>query len=105
MSGIIKAIERHMILPARSGPESFRDTDSSRVRLRTNPPRWGELGPRSSSLPPEAMADQAEQPMQNGDRKLVAEWQRGAEILGRAQRKLRLAFAPTQSPALATLSR
>jgi len=43
--------------------------------------------------------------MQNGKRKLVAEWQRGAEILGHAQRKLRLAFAPAQSPALATLSR
>jgi hypothetical protein len=61
--------------------------------------------PRSSRLRPEATAWQAAQPMQNGERKLVAEWQRGAEILGHAQRKLRLAFAPTQSPALVTLSR
>jgi hypothetical protein len=80
MSRTIKAIERHMILPVR-------------------------LGPRSSRLRPEATVRQAAQPMQNGKRKLVAEWQRGAEILGHAQRKLRLAFAPAQSPALATLSR
>ena len=39
----------------------------------------------------------------HGERKLVAEWQRGAEILGHTQRKLRLAFAPAQSPAFATL--
>ena len=62
MSGTIKAIERHMILPVRLG-------------------------------------------LQNRERKLVAEWQRGAEILGHAQRKLRLAFAPTQSPKLATVNR
>ena len=80
MSRTIKAIERHMIMPVR-------------------------LGPRSSRLRPEATARQAAQPMQNGERKLVAEWRRGAEILGHAQRKLRLAFAPAQSPALATLSR
>jgi hypothetical protein len=61
--------------------------------------------PRSSRLCPEATARQAAQPMQNGQRKLVAEWQRGAEILGHAQRKLRLAFTPEQSPALATVSR
>ena len=61
--------------------------------------------PRSSRLRPEATARQAAQPTQNGERKLVAEWQRGAEILGHAQRKLCLALAPTQSPALATLSR
>jgi len=61
--------------------------------------------PRSSRLRVEAPARQTAQPMRNGERKLVAEWQRGAEILGHAQRKLRLAFAPTQSPALATLSR
>jgi hypothetical protein len=59
MSGTIKAIERHMILPVRVG-------------------------------------------LQNRERKLVAEWQRGAEILGHAQQKLRLAFAPAHSPAFAT---
>jgi len=42
-------------------------------------------------------------PIPSRERKLVAEWQLGAEILGHAQRKLRLAFAPTQSPAFATL--
>jgi hypothetical protein len=41
--------------------------------------------------------------LHSSERTLVADWQRGAEILGHAQRKLRLAFAPTQSPALATL--
>ena len=51
------------------------------------------LGPRST-IPPAL----------NRERKLVAEWQRGAEILGHAQRKLRLAFAPAHSPALATHS-
>src|ERR1700720_3023369 len=56
------------------------------------------LGPRST-IPPVRLG------LQNRGRKLVAEWQRGAEILGHTQRKLRLAFAPTQSPALATLSR
>jgi GTP cyclohydrolase FolE2 len=61
--------------------------------------------PRSSRLQTEATARQATQPIQIGERKLVAEWQRGAEILGHAQRKLRLAFAPTQSPALATPNR
>jgi len=60
--------------------------------------------PRSSSVRPEAAARQAAQPIQNGERKVVAEWQRGAEILGRAQRKLRLAFVPAQSPALETFS-
>jgi len=73
MSRTIKAIERHMILPARSGRRG--DAESSR----------GQLG-----LP-------------NRERKLVAEWQRGAEILGHVQRKLRLAFARTQSPVVATL--
>jgi hypothetical protein len=69
MSRTIKAIERHMILPARSGRG---DTDSSR----------GELG------------------VQPRDAKLVAEWQRGLEtVTGSAQRKLRLVFAPAQSPA------
>jgi hypothetical protein len=71
MSGTIKAIERHMILPVR-------------------------LGPRST-IPPVRLG------LQNRKRKLVAEWQRGAEILGHAQQKLRLAFAPAHSPAFATL--
>jgi hypothetical protein len=46
-------------------------------------------------LRPEATARQA-QHMQNREHKLVAEWQRGAEILGHAQQKLRLSFAPVQ---------
>ena len=58
--------------------------------------------PRSSRLRPNATADQPAQPMQNGERKLVAEWQRGAEILGQAQQKLRIAFAPN-STAFATV--
>ena len=45
------------------------------------------------------------QPTPSGGRKLVAEWQRGAEILGHVQRKLRLAFAPAHSPAVVTVSR
>jgi hypothetical protein len=60
--------------------------------------------PRSSRLQAEVTARQANQPIQIGERKLVAEWQRGAEILGHAQRKLRLAFAPPHSPAVATVS-
>ncbi len=71
MSRTIKAIERHMI------------PRSSRLR---SEPDWHE-----------ATARQANQPIQIGERKFVAEWQRGAEILGHAQRKLRLAFAPAQS--------
>jgi hypothetical protein len=34
--------------------------------------------------------------LQNAERKLVAEWQHGAEILGHAQQKLRLSFAQAQ---------
>jgi hypothetical protein len=67
MSRTIKAIERHMILPVRSGCQD--NTDSS-----------------------------------HGERKLVAKWQRGAEILGHTQRKLRLAFAPSQSTDIATVN-
>ena len=75
MSRTIKVIERHMITPVR-------------------------LGPRSSRLRPEATARQAAQPLQNGGGKPVAEWQRGLEtVTGSAQRKLRLFFAPAQSPA------
>ena len=33
---------------------------------------------------------------ESGEPKLVVEWQRGVEILGHAQRKLRLAFATAQ---------
>jgi hypothetical protein len=66
MSGTVKAIERHMILPVPSRRRG--DTDSPRGDLR----------------------------LQNGERKLVAEWQRGAEILGHAQQKLRLSFAQAQ---------
>jgi hypothetical protein len=76
MSGTIKAIERHMILPVRSDRRG--DTNSSH----------GELG------------------LQNRERKLVAEWQRGPETFaGYALRKLRLAFAPSQSTKLATVNR
>jgi hypothetical protein len=53
-------------------------------------PGWHQATPR-----------QATQLRQNDDRKLVAEWQRGAEILGHVQRKLRLNFAPTQLPTAA----
>ena len=75
MSKTIKAIERHMILPVRSKT------------------RHEELGPRSKI-----------QPIRNRERNLVAECHRGVEILEHVQRKLRLAFAPPQSLALATLS-
>src|SRR6267143_3814957 len=73
MSRTIKAIERHMIPRSTIPPvRSANRTDSSR----------GELG------------------LQPRDAKLVAEWQRGLEtVTGSAQRKLRLVFAPTQSPA------
>jgi hypothetical protein len=60
---------------------------------------------RHMILPIRSETRRGELGLQNGERKLVAEWQRGAEILGHARRKLRLAFAPEQSPALATLSR
>jgi hypothetical protein len=76
MSGTIKAIERHMILPVRSGRRG--DMDSLH----------GELG------------------LQNRERKLVGEWQqRGPETFsGYALRKLRLAFASSQSTKLATVN-
>jgi hypothetical protein len=74
MSRTIEAIERHMIMPVR-------------------------LGPRSSRLRPEATARLATETVQPRERKLFAEWQRGAEILGHAQQKLRLAFAPARSHA------
>jgi len=46
----------------------------------------------------------AAQPLHSCERKLVAEWQSGAEILGHVQRKLRLTFGPAQAPAGPTLS-
>jgi len=59
--------------------------------------------PRSTRLRLEATARQAAQPMQNGERKLVAEWQRGPEtFFGRVQRKLRSVFAPARTPATVT---
>jgi len=69
MSSTIKAIERHMTLPGRSG-------------------RSGELGPQSKAVS-----------VQSGVAKLVAEWQqRGPETLsGHVVQKLRLVLAPTQS--------
>ena len=78
MSSTIIAIERHMILPVRSADW----TDSSR----------GELGPQSKA-PPVRLE------LQSRARELVAEWQqRGPETpSGHVVRKLRLAFAPTQS--------
>jgi hypothetical protein len=46
-----------------------------------------------STIPPVRLG------LQYPERKLVAEWQRGTEtVFGQVQRKLRLAFAPTQSP-------
>ena len=69
MSGTIKAIERHMIPRSTIPP----------VRSQT---RRGKLG------------------LHPRDAKLLAEWQRGLEtVTGSAQRKLRLVFAPAQSPA------
>ena len=59
---------------------------------------------RHMILPVRSQTPRGEPGLQNGERKLVAEWQRGTEILGRARRKLRLAFVRTQSPALATRS-
>jgi hypothetical protein len=50
------------------------------------------------------MGPNTAQPLHSYERKLVAEWQSGVEILGHVQRKLRLAFAPAQSPPVATLS-
>ena len=54
-----------------------------------------------STIPPVRLV------LQNGERKLVAEWQqRGPETLsGRMLRKLQLAFAPSQSAKLATVNR
>jgi len=37
-----------------------------------------------------------------GERKLIAEWQRGSEILGHVQQKLRITFAPAHSTAVAS---
>ncbi|HEU5246408.1 MAG TPA: hypothetical protein VFU09_04900 [Candidatus Udaeobacter sp.] len=54
--------------------------------------------PRSTILP-------VQLGLQDRERKLVAEWQRGAEILGHAQHKLHLAFADSQSTKLATVNR
>ena len=45
-------------------------------------------------LPVRSNTRRSEPGLQNGERKLVVEWRRGAEILGLAQRKLRIAFAP-----------
>jgi hypothetical protein len=74
MSRTIKAIMRHMILSVRSQP------------------RRVELGPRSK-VPRVGLG------LQCRASKLVGEWQqRGPEtVSGHALRKLRLAFAPTQS--------
>jgi hypothetical protein len=40
-------------------------------------------------------------PIQNQERQLVTEWQRGFESMGAAQLKLRLAFAPAEARATA----
>lgn len=46
------------------------------------------------------------QTVQPREMRLTGEWQRGLETMsGYAQRKLRLAFAPMQTPALATANR
>jgi hypothetical protein len=60
---------------------------------------------RHMILPVRSKTRGGEPELQNGERKLVAEWQRGAEILGLAQRKLRLAFASAHSTTFATLGR
>jgi hypothetical protein len=57
---------------------------------------------RHMILPVRSRTRGGEPGLQNGEPKLVAEWQRGAEILGHTQRKLRWAFAPSQSTDLAT---
>jgi hypothetical protein len=74
MSKTIKAIERHMILPAR--PES-----------------------QSKILPARSKSHLAKIGLHSRRTEFVAEWQqRGPETLsGQALRKLRLALAPTQS--------
>jgi hypothetical protein len=74
MSRTIKAIERHMILPVRLGPQSTVSSLGSQTRR-------GELG------------------LQSRAGRLVAEWQqRGPETLsGYALRKVRLALVPSQS--------
>jgi hypothetical protein len=56
---------------------------------------------RRSTIPPVRLV------LQNGERKFVTEWQqRVPETLsGRMLRKLRLAFAPSQSAKLATVNR
>jgi hypothetical protein len=76
MSGTTKAIERSELATGRIRPNGG--------------PDWYQATPR-----------QATRLRQNDDRKLVAEWQRGAEIPGHAQRKLRLNFTPTQLPTAA----
>jgi hypothetical protein len=48
-----------------------------------------------STIPPVRLG------LQNPERKLVAEWQRGFESMGAAQLKLRLAFAPAEARATA----
>jgi hypothetical protein len=58
---------------------------------------------RHMILPVRSKTGRGEPVLQNGERKLVAEWQHGAEILGHTQRKLRLAFSPAQSHALETV--
>jgi hypothetical protein len=58
---------------------------------------------RHMILPVRSNSRRGEPGLQNRERKLVAEWQRGAEILGHVQRKLRLAFAPSQSAELGTV--
>jgi hypothetical protein len=57
---------------------------------------------RHMILPVRSKTRSGEPGLQNDECKLVAEWQRGAEILGHMQRKLRLAFVPSQSTDLAT---
>jgi hypothetical protein len=58
---------------------------------------------RHMTLPVRPKTRRGELGPQNRERKLVAEWQRGAEILGHVQQKLRIAFAPAHSTAFATL--
>jgi hypothetical protein len=76
MSRTIEAIQRHMITPIRSGNRAH-----------------SPLGKPGS----EAEIDVVKNP----ERGLIAEWQTGVEILGHAQRKLRLAFISAPSSVLA----
>ena len=111
MSRTIKAIEGHMT-PRSTRAQRAQRAASSAELAGSSSPFDSLVSTASIAAFERALCCQARSAtissvrlgLQNGERKLVAEWQRGAEILGHAQRKLRLAFAPTLSPAVATLA-